>query len=240
MRLAILLLSWAAAGCASPGRGAAGRYARPDLDRLLAATDPRATGEADFAADVVRETRKHAAARALWAAVAAAESVGLVELYGHEDFGLGDPSYRALVFLRMSDGRCVALFADADYHDAFREDAETVPCLPVSPATMARLRARIAPAIPPRTRPFDERASGPTVTFLHLFVDGRSHAAALPTSAARMSDDREDLAAFQASYAGLAVVEALWAAAPLAFFPARDSGPDETYGPAPGFAPGGK
>jgi hypothetical protein len=238
----LLLGVLAGIGCAgaSPEREAAGRYARPDLDRLLSGTDPCGAGSAGAASDAIRETQDRAAVRAVWAAVAAAESAGLVELYGQETFGLGEASYRALFFVRTSDGRCRALFADADFHDAFRAGVDTVPCLPVPPATMELLRARIAPEIPPQTRPFEQGISDEMVTLLHLFVNGRSYAAALPTSTSRVSTDREDLERFQSDYGSHSIVDALWAAAPLAFFPTRDSGPDETYGTVPGFAPAGK
>lgn len=216
------------------GRG--GTYQGPDVRSLLAQV-------ADPAAHAATTTRVYAAvterlaetpAGALWAAVRKAESEGLTELYGIEYFGLDEPSYMAVVFVR-TPVRTACLYANGDLHDR-RDLQRSVPAQPLAAEEFALLRDRIGVHLPlSRASSVESVGTEEEVVLLHIFRDGRSASALWRVPAPEWALERVPLRAYRRDYAVAAILRALWASVPLAFFDGDGVRAEDAYASLPGY-----
>ncbi len=235
MLMAAALLSSCERGAETPV-GNRGSYLRPDVRSLLAqVADPGAqAGIATLVHRVASERLAEAPAEALWAAVRKAESEGLTELYGVEYFGLGEPTYVAILFVRTPT-RTACLYANGELHD-LRDLQRTVPAQRVVPEEFALLRDRIGVHLPlQRTASVESVGAEEEVVLLHVLRDGRSASAIWRVPDPAWAPGRQALRAHRRDYAVAGILRALWASVPLAFFDGDGIGAEDTYASLPGY-----
>jgi hypothetical protein len=228
-----LLVSLAACGGDSRQVEEAGRYVRPVVRELVARAKPAGpVATAALVFEAIERDRAEEASKAVWAAVERAETRGLLELYGAEWFGLEPGAYRAILFVRSSSGaRC--LYADARLHGA-RDDPGTVPAQPVVESDFAALGSRIGVHLPfSRSVSLESPVEDGEIVLVHVLREGRSHTALWYAPARGFEPEQAAMAVARASYPVAAIVDALWAGAPLTLFPRGDADPERTYAGLP-------
>ncbi|MFI5402084.1 MAG: hypothetical protein ACHQ1G_04035 [Planctomycetota bacterium] len=213
-----------------------GSYLRPAVQILLSqVADPSAqAATTTLVYGTVTERLAETPATALWAAVGKAGTEGLEELYGVEFFGLEEPTYEAMVFVRTSRGTS-CLYANADLHGV-RDLPRTVPSQPIASEEFALLRDRILVHLPfPRPASVEGVGPGAEVALLHVLRDGRCMSALWRVPAAEWGADRVSLRAYRRDYQVAAIVSALWAAMPMAFFDGDGVKAEDAYANLPGY-----
>ncbi len=240
MRRSILLagaaLLPACGGDEEPAAGRGGTYQRPDIRGLLSqVADPAANAAITTRVyGALTERLKETPAAALWGAVRKAESEGLTELYGVEYFGLDEPSYMAVLFLR-TPARTACLYANGDLHDR-RDLARTVPAQPIAAEEFALLRDRIGVHLPlSRAASVESAGTDTEVVLLHVFRDGRSASALWRVPAPEWGLERALLRAYRRDYGVAAILRALWACVPVAFFDGDGIHAEDAYATLPGY-----
>jgi len=239
LRLALLVAAALLPSCerdAETPVGHKGTYLRPDVRSLLAqVADPGAQAEiATLVHRVVSERLAETPAAALWGAVRRAESEGLTELYGAEYFGLGEPTYVAVVFVR-TPARTACLYANGDLHD-LRDLQRTIPAQPLVAEEFALLRDRVGVHLPlQRASSVEAVGAEQEVVLLHVFRDGRSASAIWRVPDTAWASDRQGLRAHRRDYAVAEILRALWASVPLPFFEGDGVLAEDAYASLPGY-----
>jgi hypothetical protein len=248
----LILLAALVAACAPTSTEAPekpGRYVRPDVPKLLAEAvrrEPTEDGPEDFA-NWGKLWMERPVYRAVWSAIEKAEERGLHELYGVEMFLAGESTdYEALFFLRTAEGT-TCLYGRHDLHAA-RPDPATVPCRPVPAGVLEKLRARVAVEVPfPIRSDRTSQVLDGADFLIHVFRDGESHAALWYEPRFEPHAGRELVAEGARAHPVVAVLGALWAAAPPEHFHYDwdltelpddrlwESDAQEVYGRAPGY-----
>ncbi len=216
--------------------GHKGTYLRPEVRSLLAqVADPAA--QADEAARVHRAVTERLAespADALWTALRKAESEGVTELYGAEYFGLGEPSYMAVMFVRTPT-RTACLYANAELH-GLRDLPRTLPTQPLAAEEFALLAGRIGAHLPlARAASVEFVGEDDEVVLLHVFRNGRSASAIWRVPAEAWALERKSLRAHRRDHAVDGILRALWACVPLGFFDGDGVRAEDAYASLPGY-----
>lgn len=234
--LAAAVLFQGCGGDDGPAEGRGGTYQTPDIRGLLAQVAEPAPNAAITTRvyGAMTERLKETPAAALWGAVRKAESEGLTELYGVEYFGLDEPSYMAVVFVR-TPGRTACLYANGDLHDR-RDLQRTVPAQTLAAEEFGLLRDRIGVHLPlSRSASVESAGTDTEVVLLHVFRDGRSASALWRVPAPEWALERAPLRAYRRDYGVAAILRALWACVPLAFFDGDGVRAEDAYASLPGY-----
>ena len=218
----------------APGAAPA-RYTRPDIIELLSEVDTTAdTGlDVDSVRGMATSLWTQPAAQALWAGVKRAEERDLTELYGVEIFGIGEPGYDAVFFVRTAAGRAYCLLAN-DESQASRVEVDSVPAMPLETKAFEQLRRRVAVELPlPKKVDLFVDAYDGGLYILHLYRDGESHHAIWYEPQASWDRYRGMAENYVNCYPVASIVNALFAAVPAERLPTpRDRG---WYDRTPGF-----
>lgn len=223
MTLPVLLLL-AAVSCgqaAEPTGDAPGKYARPDIAKLLAEAkrlEPAEERPEDYSG-WLEFWSNEPVYRAVWSSIERAEERGLHEMYGVEEFVAGEGTdYEALFFLRTGR-KITCLYGRMDLHPE-RPDQGTVPAAAVKPEVLALLRRRVKPEVPfvLLSSEMSQTLDGAYV-LVHVFRKGKSHAALWYSPEPEHERTRESIEEHAEARPVLAIRGALWAAAPPDLFP---------------------